>query len=157
MTQQGGIIYWDHSQLHREGGCWHHGTDRRGHSPSKADEASNYLLKLRKGEYLENSRDRASPKGRQEVKTVFWVSLPEPSKGTGAARGRARPLHITETFSAAPREVPAARELHFPELPSAPPPEASYRKHVPLPTTAGAGNPSAFAGVLRSWIKMDID
>lgn len=110
-------------------------------------------------EFLENSRDKAGPKGRQEVEAVVWVSLNPPRAARSCQRlpGLAQPLHSTETFSAAPREVPAALELRFPELPSAPPPEASYRKHGPLPAAAGAGNPSAFAGVLRSWIKMDTD
>lgn len=127
-----------------------------GEATAKADEASNNLLNVRKGESLENSRNKAGPNRRWEVKAVVWVSLNPPRAARSWWRAGTA-LHGTETFSAAPHEVPAALELHFPELPSAPPPEASYQKHGPLPAAAGAGNPSAFAGVLRPSIKMDID
>lgn len=58
------------------------------------------------------------------------------------------------TFSAAPQEVLAAHELHFLGPPSIPPPGVSCLKHGLLPAGIGVGHLLAFAGVLKSRIKI---
>ena len=73
---------------------------------------------------------------------------------TPPLRRQHRPYPAPGTFSAAPREVLAARGLHFLGPPSIPPPGSSCLKHGPLPTGAGVVNLLAFAGVLKSRIKI---
>lgn len=178
-TWKGTWHIWDHqSQLHKKGDYWHlegkpnHWAGRRGHAPSKAAEVSKNLLNHKEGILWSSARDTGRSKGERKCKTsgtvTPWAHLGPATELQEVAAGwhssicwhtpplctQHRPYPALGTFSAAPREVLAAHELHFLGLPSIPPPGVSCLKHGPLPAGAGGVNLLAFAGVLKSWIKI---
>lgn len=154
------------------GNWWHLEGDpnawagRKGHAPLEAAEASRTLFCL-----VKRGPCRAlpgTPAAQAETRGAVSGSPPGASPGAQqvaagwpsgvcwhtAARRALCPHPAPGTSSAAPRQVPAAHELHFLGPPSVPPPGGSCRKHGPVPAAAGAGNLSAFAGVLKSRSKI---